>query len=433
MLKKKLFKLSLTLSAKLRLPSLAAFILARKAYKPKDSGTSRVLCLSRSVFEHDIAELRSTGDKLDYMTVPLSSFAALYDGIIKGDYHGRFYHASPDREVDKEALYRFMLSLLPKLQSRLKFDAILSANFHYSSQQELCRAARELNIPFFVLYKEGLVTPEWTTQVIEKYRACQFIGTRVLFFNKHIRNAFLEGKIKGFNPDNTRVVGTPRMDKYFREKTSPRKPNQYLLFAFEPMEQFKFINLRPGVKEELYRRSEIFHLKVMKFIVENPELSLIIKVKAPKNQRSYVETMIKKEFGEIPQNLTFTASGSPCEMIKDSAVIFGCNSLALIEACIMDRPIIIPNLDDLFPEENWNLFGRAPELVHSFPVETELGELLRELPGKKSVNGNAEIKKKLLEDYIGPPDGCASKRVDREIIEVISEIGSREIPNEGNC
>ena len=138
------------------------------------------------------------------------------------------YHSRRFPDGGNEKYYHYLLQLLPRLQRRLGFHAVLTGNIGYFEQQEIIRACRELKIPFIVLHKEAMDVYGGYLNLYKNYR---FDGDRILFYNEKIKDALLALNIPGVTADKVRVVGIPRLDAYFQDLAKPPRDKTVLFFS----------------------------------------------------------------------------------------------------------------------------------------------------------------------------------------------------------
>ena len=115
----------------------------------------------------------------------------------------------------KKTVYRSAIGQFVKyLQALTHFDCVLTANYVYAWQQEIAEFCRENGLPFYVLHKEGLTSPNAYNDLLSKYSNGQFIGDAMFLYNSKIKSTMLSANVHGLTKQNLISVGIPRFDEY---------------------------------------------------------------------------------------------------------------------------------------------------------------------------------------------------------------------------
>lgn len=431
---KKLLINFFTLSVRLNMPGVAAYILFILS-KPitHDQRSYRVLFLSKPIFNDDVAAIARFGKEIEFVQFPRRLLYDVYKVFIPeyAKLAPDNYHSVIETLAGKEKLRKFFKDMVPVLSKRLKFDAVVSGNFVYISQQEFLKECRANNIPVVILYKEGMVTQDTFDKMIETYyKQNRFTGDKLLCYNENIRNAMVEGRIPGLTPEKARTVGIPRFDTYYKEKVQS-VGKTVVLFSFYQREKLKHVITDEKTMQAIERRTKEFHLFLIKFAMNNPDYQVTIKTKAATHYLEYVHAIVKETSPDKRiVNLNIINEGRVDLLVKGAAYVLGYNSTTMLEAIVAGKPIITPFFGDLIRDVDWDYFQKFPELVHYVRSYHGLEELI--LSGKDQPHPSYERKREFLEPMIYRIDGNASLRAEQEIIDLIELSRGFYIENDKN-
>jgi len=415
-------------SIKIKLPFLTAMLLLTNVKRLNNFGTIRALCLSRSIFMDDIRANLTFSKKIRYFSINLSTFEMILRYFGKEpdcrNLTENNYHSSDYCVLGKQRYFSYLAKLIPHLKSLLRFDVVLSGNFNYASQQELARVCQENNIPFIVMYKEGLVYHEALTNYMKNYDGNKFIGTKLFSYSEKIAVALQEKEIPGLTKGKIGCLkGLPRFDLYFFDQRLKEQPEQRQLvfFSFFPASSFRYFGVTPEQLEQLEIRSAEFHYWVMKFAKDHPDIKVVIKTKRADYFVQYVRDILSKNFKEGIDNLTISNILDPATLIKDSFAVVGFSSTTLIESIILGKIIITPYFGDILPKDTaWDFFKDFPLMVNYAKTYENLEDYLSD-PEKYS-NYDSKIKDSFLNKYLSNSDGGASLRAEQAIIDTINKF-----------
>jgi hypothetical protein len=257
-------------------------------------------------------------------------------------------------------------SLFRALLDRLDFHAIFAGNFVYVSQQELFVVATEFGIPVVVLYKEGMFpVGRYSHAASVLYRTKRFLGTRMLFYNSHIRSAMLDARLPGLLPEQTEVVGVPRLDGYSPLQRGSTEHRHLVLFAFSASVKASYLLPDPATHAEFSRRVEQFQINFVRYAAEHPDVKLTIKTKAVPEEIAACRVMLQRAgWQQLPRNVSLLVDGSGAALIRRATVVAGYSSTTLLEALLCDVPVVCPALADLVGSDGpVDYFDAVPEIV----------------------------------------------------------------------
>ncbi|MCF8176959.1 MAG: hypothetical protein K9J74_00475 [Sulfuritalea sp.] len=406
--------------ARIRAPALAA-LLARALSRTIDRQSHHnVLCIGRPIFDEDIEELAKYGGTLNYLIVPKFVFVNIFNHFLPQLLlsHAK-YHEIQGYEHEKLQCRTFFEAFLVEFRRAVRIDVIVTANYNYSWQQELAVAARNLGIPFVVLFKEGIsplfaegVSPQKAYDVmVTKYTNRLFIGDRLLVYNDRIKDAFSRLNIAGIEAGTVTTVGIPRFDRYFRLDSVG---SSIVFFSFDFEDKARHLGLTADEFHKYLAKTREFHVEVMRFAAAHPDLRVIIKTKNNVKYLRYVQNIAAEEGFADLANLTLTNQGNVYDLINDARAVIGYNSTALLEAFAARRIVMSPDF-------RWgpvrDYFDEYPNLPNYVATAEDIAEVLSATDRGRSLNDPAL--NSLLHQRIHIPDGKASVRAEAAIARAI--------------
>jgi hypothetical protein len=408
-------------SARLRSPALAA-LLARLISREIDKGSQyNVMCIGRPIFDEDIEELAKYGGKLNYLVVPKDVFISIFRVFLPQLLlsHANF-HETGGFDREKRLCREFFEAFLMHFCKAIRIDAILTANYNYSWQQELATASRKQGIPFVVLFKEG-ISPLFVDGVsaqkaydllVEKYTNNNFIGDKLLVYNDRVKDGFKNVRIKGIEPEIVETVGIPRLDRYLNLKKSGR---DVVFFSFNFEDKSRHLGLSPEEFDQYQEKTREFHLEVLRFAASQPEIKVVIKTKNNTKYLRYVEAIADEAgYAGLP-NVVITNQGNVYDLISDARAVIGYNSTALLEAFAARRIVMAADF-------RW---GRVRDYFDEYPnlpnYVSSAGDIERVMASADSGRPIEDPDlNSLLRERIHIPDGHASARTEAAIERAIA-------------
>lgn len=410
------------LCARLRAPGLAA-LLARMLSRSIDRQSRyNVLCLGRPIFEEDIEELAKYGGTLNYVIVPKIVFVSVFNRFLPQLLmcHAK-YHEMLGYEREKVLCREFFEAFLARFNRAVRIDAVLTANYNYSWQQELAAAARIRGIPFVVLFKEGIsplfaegVSPRKAYDLlVAKYTNNWFIGDKLLVYNDRIRDGFSNVRIEGISDETVEVVGIPRFDRYFRLKSLGRN---LVFFSFNFEDKARHLGLTADEFEKYLARTREFHIEVLKFAASYPDLTVTIKTKNNAKYLKYVEEIASEAEHASLGNVIITNQGNVYDLIGNARAVIGYNSTALLEAFAARRIVMAADF-------RWgsvrDYFDKYPNLPYYVSNAQDMANVWSSVEAGRPID-DPELNS-LLRERIHIPDGQASARAEAAIRRVIAD------------
>lgn len=421
-IRKLITRLGLTgISVRLRMPALTA-LLARMMSRTIDRQSRyNVLCIGRPIFDEDIDELAKYGGTLNYVIVPKIVFVSIFNCFLPQLLllHAK-YHEIQGHERGKAQCREFFEAFLVHFCRVVHIEAILTANYNYSWQQELAVAARNRGIPFVVLFKEGIsplfaegVSPQKAYDLlVAKYTNNRFIGDKLIVYNDRIKSGFSNVHIEGIDPQTVEAVGIPRFDRYFLLE-SPGQNIVFFSFNFE--DKARHLGLMTDEFEQYVSKTREFHVEVLKFAASHPDRHVIIKTKNNSKYLKHVEDIARATgFSEL-KNLSITNQGNVYDLIKGAHAIIGYNSTTLLEAFAARRIVMAADFRWGSVRDYFDEYSNLPRYVST---AEDIAVVLSTTHSGRTLE-DPELYS-LLRERVHIPDGKASARAEAAIHRVIA-------------
>lgn len=423
LIRKLIIRLNLVgLSVRIRMPALTALLAYMLSRSINKQSRYNVLCIGRPIFDEDVEELAKHGGMLNYIIIPKSVFISIFNCFLPQLLlcHAK-YHAIQEHERQKMLCREFFEGFLTHFIRAVRIDAILTANYNYSWQQELAVAARNQGIPVVVLFKEGIsplfaegISPQDAyDMLVTKYTNNRFIGDKLIVYNDRIRNGFSNVHIEGICPEIVETVGIPRFDRYFRLESLGRN---VVFFSFSFEDKARHLGVTTDVFEKYLAKTREFHLEVLKFAASRPDMRVIIKTKNNPKFLKYVETIASEAgYGNLG-NLVITNVGNVYDLIRDARAVIGYNSTTLLEAFAARRIVMAADF-------RWgtvrDYFDEYPHLPYYVSDADDMARVVSSVDAGLSVD-DPELNM-LLRERIYIPDGRASVRAEAAICRTIAD------------
>lgn len=425
-IKESFIKSLIRVSIFLNWPRLAAvaFNLALIKINPKCESQYTVLCMGRSAFSDDISAMATYSGNIKYIVIWRTYFQMIFNYFTKGPEREKLtesnYHTHDFCKQGKQDYYLFLNKMFPLLHKLIGFNAVLGCNVGYPDQQEFEKICAEKKIPYVVLRKEGLTTPGSEKEWASRLKTHKFRGAKILFYNGDIMNELIRNGFSNMTKDQFKVVGMPRLDKYFMLGDNKNLGKQVIFFSFWPEDRFTcLINNEEKIKQA-QKRADDFHKWVINFAVKHPDIKVIIKTKIADHYIKYVKKILNDNFKGNIKNLEITNFGEVSDLIKNSTAVITFLSSTCLMAISASKMLISPYFGDLIGDREWDYFANYPKLVNYAKTEEDLEKYI--LKSNGHFNYDLSNRNEFLEKFLGNSDGQASFRAEEAIIEVIEQF-----------
>jgi len=398
-----------------------------------DAGASVLVINNAHGFSDLIEAYQDTCSPYTYYTIDeecLRAAANYFLGYEIGDYA----YGMNVNDNKKRLLRTYVAKTFSYMQRVYKFRGIIAFNFVYHALRELIVASVGLGVPYVIVYKESLRTYGYleATKKIFKERLGKFAGEMFLVNNDETKNLLI-GSSVAVN-DQIEVVGHSRADYLFRalgkksaKKSSGRRKKiiYYAISEFAGLpifgDEFCPVEVDGIILPANYSFADLANKtlsEIIKFAQKNPDVDCLIK---GKSGGYYSNSNDKLERTVLPENLLFIHGRPDLSVLIDADVVIGLNTTALLEALVLEIPFIVPVYDmDDYVLKNYTLHFLGLEILAK--TTSELYSLIeKNVKLKEYPTVNKEIKKQVLDRYIGNSDGMASQRLSCSLDKIFKE------------
>jgi len=322
----------------------------------------------------------------------------------------------------KQRYRQFLKEFLPRFYDDIGVDCVIGHLVHYVTEVDWGAVSGQLGFPYVVIQRESLLVTKYAQDGVRTRLEAlgKFEGQHIVVHNTATEQVLLSSKF--VVPELVSDLGCMRMDDFLSRIDAPkviskrRKRVVFFTFAVGAINDDIWHPVFSGI-----------HNAFAQLAIRHPELDVMIKSK-PKFLKSWRLQLMRafEEAGirpdEIP-NLEITGDGAAQELILNSDVICGLNSITTLEAAISGKPVILPCIGLFNPDFEDRIYFR--EYFHLFDVVTSAREL-EDMVMKKCENPevSTEItagRRALFEKYVSKigtnsTDSC---------IELINSVLSR--------
>ena len=411
--------------------ALPAAYLIHRTIRPLTSGPAkyRILVLEKQVFNDDaLASFGPYGDFAVY-GFPRAVLKSICAGFLPRWVRDDNNYVSQDPVVQRRKLQyqRFLRGMWRVIRLFRRYDAVVTGNWGYHAEREFAAVLENLGTPFIALHKECLKSLGLADLFKGIYRNGRgpFTGRRILVYNELEKEDEIAAGV--VTADKITVTGMPRLDRVHRWRQAvasgaepTRATSQVLFFFFSPTAQLPVMY---GRDENLNWGKFCEHTchAVVRLARENPDLPVVIKPKM--SDERVLHSLLGRE-EPLPANLQVVADADPFDLIRDSAVVCGFNTTALLEAIAAGKPCIVPR----FAEAKDPCFSRyivdMEDAVEYAPTPAALGARLcalartaRPIPAALGPAQN-----RVLQKWVGNIDGRAGQRVHDAVLAELSAV-----------
>ncbi len=359
-------------------------------------GKKNILCLYRESFIKDINALRRYGD-FNYIVVTAGFTRFQKAWLPKELVEQTFYqqnvgkYPEPVRKSQRYAdtFYRLMAR-------KYTVDGFLTGNFDYWQDHYFKIVAENNNIPFLVLSREHPVIPEVCNIVKARYERAryQFHGDAIAVAGQSTFDVIKQSETI-CSEDKIRITGLPRYDDWRHVvKDKPLSERRYITLLTFTSGYFADDTFKEVLKDfceisDSYRKNNIQFLVKTKDHVDTQKVRQLLESerKAP--------------------NVIITDTANLFELLPDSRLIIGYNSLSLIEGLMSGAQIAIPNWGQCLSNGPRAMYPRDNLLVNElmrFPRDRyELEKLIESVVNDEAFAVDNTKSDKLIQQYIYIP------------------------------
>ena len=322
-----------------------------KSILPKSKTKFRVIVFSKSGGIDDVIESQKKYNNHNlYLVCPriflITVFRTIFD---KQEYSDSDKFYLKESEKKRNQYKNFLIKFLKILRKKYDFNSFIGFNFEFKEEIGLAEACKELKIPYLLLYKESVLSEteiKYLKHFLKKINQ-KFNGYKIGVYSNYAKKLLIQSNY--VNKNDIKVIGCARLNQSFAfKKITPK--NQILYYAIENERGlpnlfikiygnkiFKDLNIHKKYNSKF--NWNFLHLKTLKilkkFALNNPETSIIIKIKTG-------QSLNKKQYSNLPKNIQVQYFGVGHQLIKQSKIIIAWNTTAILEGIAANRYILIP-------------------------------------------------------------------------------------------
>ncbi len=418
------------IGARLHWPFLTAATWYLLTVRTRRYGTSknrkRLLALTRLGGTEDLyASLSALGEcDIEVWTMARRYVTVVFTAFVPKSVTDYVYVSSDPKVETAKKRYREFLKAVWRFYAKWRrISGVVGFSIFYCAERELAAACAEEGTPFLILYKEGVETVAEHKRDEHVYRfRLGSTGRAISVYNQEEKDIIVHS---GFAPEDRVVVtGCPRIDPLHaarRNGNQQTEPGLVVFFSFSPttgvglpwVEEKWWGNVNDPPIPEGFHWEELAHashLALVELARKRPDLLIIVKVKVGKENTDFVDSVLPSK---LPRNLIVRKGGVGESLAQRASVIIGFNSTAVLSGIATGKPVVVPRFGEaLRPEAQYCIFDlRNAVLWADSPKELiRIVEDATTYPQPSNIDLSPE-KKRVLERYVGNPDGRAGERM----------------------
>jgi hypothetical protein len=314
-------------------------------------------------------------------------------------------------------------NILIRLRKYWGINGLCSCTFWYIRDKDWEVASANVGIPFYVFHKENMKDPAILARMKLAYeeRGYKFYGTYIFTYNEYERECIIDSKVAA--ADKVIVAGSILAQQTLKlaklvPKTARASTKLVLFFSFRHLIGGMRSNFQEGgfVKnraEGCCDFFDIYHLSAFDFARNNPSIEVVIKTKWSGKWTDEILSLFRSKRTNCsqPSNLRLDHRTPAVSLIKNSAIVLGINSTALIEARLFGKPVIIPMFAEAATKYNDRIYFKEffnSEFEPAYTV-SEMEERLRQhLDNDSILDRGSELPMELFRTYFGPEESAAN-------------------------
>jgi hypothetical protein len=398
---------------------------------PIGDGEVTILALNESRFRGDLECLARTG-KFRVYKVPFYWQGRVYLWFYEsGD--DCFKAGENPIIAARQARFRALLrNFLARLYDRLGVDLVLGAAVHYRQDYDWGAVSHQIGTPYVIFHREGNLTSK-ATQDACRARGREwgkFHGTALVLQSEVQRGILIES---GFvDEKNSYAAGIIRMDSLVRAAALPRQARakgrqRVVFFSFGPSTGIlsgKPPNWPANPRAFLYEFTRLVHVAVARLAQTRPDVDVVIKPKWGGRWSKEIREILSGEGIDIDRmpNLSIDAEANVQALLCQTDVVIGFNSTTLLEAAIMDLPVILPVFAEI-AEPRWHDYLMFADELGCFDVAhspEELQRLIERRLASPEIAVNVQrMRRRVFEKYVSTLDGTATARYQNILLSYI--------------
>jgi hypothetical protein len=406
------------------------FKFSKKKISKKKNPTKKIFVLNKIRFWKDLEELDKS-ESLEFFCFEKSKMSLLIEPFvktirkkIKSPTNITYWHDYKDEKFFTDYLNshsKFIFHFLKYFNCLNKFDAIITPSLWYLQDQALEKGANLLNKRFIFLHKENSVQNsniEEQANILKKRLINFGPMSFVVVYNENTKKLIC--KTKKIDANRIFILGCPRIDEYVKSSSIAPKAITLSSFRYDlSLNYFKAYDRSNHPFEANDKNLILFFDKVhslfIDLAVKYKNEKFLIKIKYSHIWKKKIEDLIfekeKKINCKIINLKIISNEVHMSEVLQDSKLLIGINSLSLVEARILGIPCIVPNFK-IIEDYDKHLFFKSYfnneliEVKDENDFNTKINFFISKNFEKKITKHN----KFFIEEFFGFNDGKNTKR-----------------------
>jgi hypothetical protein len=294
-------------------------------------------------FDQDIAWLRRAATDVAVYELPYIAFIEAASAVLPPEAERFPGYYAPELTPARERFRDRTAGIFDGVAKVFPYDVVVSTSDLFWWAREFQPVLRDRGIPYFVIEKEGLMTPYFYEHYSREFgEHCPPIADHHLVWSE--RQSYF-WRLCGQDPDRISVVGQPRSDFWRHAELWPSRADLGLplregrpLVVFFSYEVFFYLSWEMFLRGEFTWEPLRNHTNaaIVAAAKRNPDVDFVVKLH-PQQEDSGLDS------SELPSNLRIVGGsrlGNPLLLTADVLVMF--QSTATIEAMFRDIPIVYP-------------------------------------------------------------------------------------------
>jgi hypothetical protein len=383
---------------------------------------TRMLALSKSVFIEDAISIASRIDNAELYLLGRTHLHFVAKAFFKKGTDDNNYHdMAGERIVNR---YReFLTALWRHLNAKLHVKCALSGNFSYFEERELAYVLEAAGVPFVAVHKECLKTPGRIEEYESLYRSNKgpFWGSRILVYNDIERDLIVRTSVAP--AEKVTVVGMPRLDEMHRARigqTGAAAKNVLLISFHKDLNTLESEGAKTPRLDAIW---ESVHLAMYELAVQRPDAQVTIKTKGDKKDIAWIADLAQRRKLDLGlPNFCVVHGGEIRNLLIEAKVVCGVHSTALLEALAANKPVIVPEYEELADSANArHLVDFGGTVIRADSKASLMALLDAKLDAPPYSPELPAETRTLLKFWLGNDDGYASDRAASEITGLIGK------------
>ncbi len=314
----------------------------KKRYINNSQNRINALVVDKAGFDTDLLPLQST-QKINLFLFPENWLMTIVKSFLDEKLHCQIEYHFHDDELSikqKNKLESIFINILKYLQNKLDINVILVKNFDYFEHQDLCKAAKKLNLKIVVIYCES-VTTEFSansfTEAKSIKKRVKFPFDLILVSGPNGKNLLVQNEV--CNENEIVVTGYCRTDVIYNTSLENITKNRDLVVLFDfGFEDFLFYDEDGyGAPKLAYSVTEEFGKLSKNFL---NEYKFVIKTRTNENVEKVYQYL--KNFNVKKSDITVTGNLTMREVVKRAKLVVGYTSTTTLELLGTNLPFIVP-------------------------------------------------------------------------------------------